>query len=539
MATESLINPFSDYGTAVRGDRFVGRAEELRTIEDRVLGANYGNLSIVGLPKVGKSSLVQEGIINREETLAQEKTAVVYYQIGSTRNALKFFQRMATYLNDFFEEYFPDDSQYREFALPIVKEICDSGTTIDNVTDLLSKYYKRLRRWGYKIIYVLDEFDHAQNIFDGEDFQALRELSYEPKSKICIVTCSRKSLEDLEKKTTGLSVFAQTFSVCDLQMFNKIDIKSYWERVKPLFKCDNVERCSAKVQTAVDYLVGGHPWLMDMLNDHYFNNGVFAGNESALEGDFGFLMEALEHIIKILKEDSLLDTAIQLSIGPCQKEDPIIVQKLKKYGYIRAVTREYKDTLFGGYFDGPLFNGKAYTCFSDFAMLDLYRRYYANVPYSTLWSSTENDLRGIIISYINDVYGEDWQSKMETYLTNNPPHAKFVVAKWKSNLASLSDLKAKMSSAFPSMSSNHLVEFTLTPQIFDIFIRPAWKQWFCNVFTGSDYQTWNAKFEHLTKVRNPICHNNIGIPEHDIEIAHKYCIEVRKAIEEWYKQHPE
>ena len=170
MASESLINPFSDYGTAVWGNRFVGREEELRTIKDRVLGVNYGNLSIVGLPK---------GIVSKEETLATEKTAVVYYQIGSTRSALKFFQRMASYLNDFFEEFFQDDSQYKEFALPIVKEICDAGTTIDNVTDLLSKYYKRLRRWGYRIIYVLDEFDHAQDIFDGEDFQALRELSYE------------------------------------------------------------------------------------------------------------------------------------------------------------------------------------------------------------------------------------------------------------------------------------------------------------------------------------------------------------------------
>ena len=539
MASESLNNPFSDYGTAVMGARFVGRTDELRTIEDRVLGANYGNLSIVGLPKVGKSSLVQEGIVSKEETLAKEKTAVVYYQIGSTRNALKFFQKMASCLNDFFEEYFNDDKQYTEFAIPIVKEICDPCTTIDNVTDLLSKYFKRLRRWGYKIIYILDEFDHAQNILDGEDFQALRELSYEPKSKICIVTCSRKSLEDLEKKTTGLSVFAQTFSVCDLQMFNKKDINAYWERVNPHFKCENLEDYTKKVRTVVDYLVGGHPWLMDMLNDYYFNQGVFSGNESALEGDFGFLMAAFEHIIKILKEDSLLDTAIQLSVGPCQKEDPIIVQKLKKYGYIRTVSKEYKDCLFGGYFDGPLFDGKAYTCFSDFAMLDLYRRYYANVPYSTLWTSTENDLRGIIISYINSVYGEDWETEMEAYLTNNPPYPKFVISKWKSNLASLHDLKAKMCTAFPSMSSNHLVQFTLTPQLFDIFIRPAWKQWFCNVFTGSDYQAWKTKFDHLTKVRNPVCHNNSGIPDYDLDIAQKYCVEVRTAIEGWHKQHPE
>ena len=60
------LNPFADYGSIVRGDRFVGRKKELNTIKQRVLGPNYGNLAIMGLPRIGKSSLAWEGILERK-----------------------------------------------------------------------------------------------------------------------------------------------------------------------------------------------------------------------------------------------------------------------------------------------------------------------------------------------------------------------------------------------------------------------------------------------------------------------------------------
>ena len=60
MATESLNNPFSGYGGIVYGEKFIGRRDSLRQLEQRILGENYGNLAIVGLPRIGKSSLAWE-----------------------------------------------------------------------------------------------------------------------------------------------------------------------------------------------------------------------------------------------------------------------------------------------------------------------------------------------------------------------------------------------------------------------------------------------------------------------------------------------
>ena len=90
-----------------------------------------------------------------------------------------------------------------------------------------------------------------------------------------------------------------------------------------------------------------------------------------------------------------------------------------------------------------------------------------------------------------------------------------------------------MVSTFPTMRGNHIVDFTLTSQIFDIFIKWDWS-WFGSVFKG-DKNSWHKKFDHLSKVRNPVMHNNPGDIKSDIDIAKQYCTEIDNAISEWRK----
>ena len=55
----SFDNPFADYGNIVRGKRFVGRSNDLRVVENRVIRPpEPGNLAIVGDYRIGKSSLI-------------------------------------------------------------------------------------------------------------------------------------------------------------------------------------------------------------------------------------------------------------------------------------------------------------------------------------------------------------------------------------------------------------------------------------------------------------------------------------------------
>lgn len=178
MATESLKNPVADYGGIVFGQRFVGRANELRQIEQRVMGATYGNLAIMGLPRIGKSSLAWQAIMTKKEDLLKDKTLPIFFQVGSCDSAQAFYKQLVDYLHDELA-FICDDDRYEKFATKIIVDIqnTDDKTTI---IPLVQKYFKLVKRLGYKIIYILDEFDSVQSIFSVSDFQTLRELSTKP-----------------------------------------------------------------------------------------------------------------------------------------------------------------------------------------------------------------------------------------------------------------------------------------------------------------------------------------------------------------------
>ena len=88
-------NPFSDFGKIVYGQRFVGRKKEVAIIQNRLLGTNYGNIAIMGLPRIGKSSLAYNSIYIYRDELIERKTYVFWINVGAIRSAKDFFLKLA------------------------------------------------------------------------------------------------------------------------------------------------------------------------------------------------------------------------------------------------------------------------------------------------------------------------------------------------------------------------------------------------------------------------------------------------------------
>lgn len=135
--------------------------------------------------------------------------------------------------------------------------------------------------------------------------------------------------------------------------------------------------------------------------------------------------------------------------------------------------------------------------------------------------------------YLSERYSNDWETEMQQNLTNNLPYRGFNVANWTSNVQRLKNNMNDMITRFPTMSGNHIVDFTLTSQIFNIFIKWDWT-WFGNVFKGQKMD-WHSKFDHLTNVRDPIAHNNPGDIKSEMELARTYCSEIKNCIISWKK----
>lgn len=517
MATESLNNPYADFGSIVYGQRFVGRKKELNAISQRVLGDSYGNLAIMGLPRIGKSSLAWQGIMTNKEQLIEKKTLPVFFQSGSCHNAPDFFKQIIISLHDEMQLSY-DDEKYEKFASRIVDELLNTDDSSFNL--LVMKYYKIVKRLGYKVIYILDEFDSVQSIFDVADFQLLRELSYNPDTKLCLVTCSRKTIQEIEAKNGALSNFYGTFKDLRLGMFDNSDMKEYWEKA---------ESCgfSESYKVGAEYYVGRHPYLLDLLNDYCIRTNVidFENGSSDVIAEIRLeLWNQLKSIIDTLKHEEIFDKAIQLILGPVYDVTKIQEEKLLKYEFVKIVDNMTKVDLLGRLVGARTEHG-SYICFSDYFTLLIDQEYIADVDYWPLWSETERTMRELIKIYIKDCFSSDWETEIL---------AKFGTSShWAEQFKRLIETRRKSRNLFPD-SSNNLVDYSMTRDMYETFMAPneAWK-WFGKVFQGSK-RDWAAKFIFLADIRNPLAHNNREfISKEQIEKAKGLCDEIKRIISEW------
>ncbi len=515
MATQSLINPFADFGSIVYGQRFIGRKDALVTLSQRVLGNSYGNLAIMGLPRIGKSSLAWQGIMTKKSELIENKTIPIFFQSGISYTARSFFSQIVFSLHN--EMLFYDDEKYKRFASPIVEEI----KTIDDDSFSLSimNYYRIVKRLGYKVIYILDEFDSVQKIFDVADFQLLREISNNPETKLCLVTCSRKTIQEIEAKNGAISNFYGTCKDLRLGMYDDNDIIEYWGRVNELNLQDSYKQ-------SVNYYVGRHPYLLDLFNDYCVRTNIFEFNNNSDDAVAEIKLELwnqFKSILDTLSKEKLQDKAIQLILGPVYDVTKIEEEKLLKYEFIKLVDKSTKADILGRLVGAQTIEG-SYVCFSDYFSQLLDQEYTANIDYWPLWTTTEKKIRELIKIYIKEVFSNDWENEI---------CAKYGSSKdWSDQFELLKNTRIKTKRLFPSASSN-LIDYTLTRDMYNVFMAKAWNDWFGKVFSGQR-KDWAAKFNFLAEVRNPMAHNNREfISQEDILKATEYCNEIVRTISEW------
>lgn len=524
MATESLSNPFSDFGSIVFGQRFVGRERALKVIEQRVLGNNFGNLAIMGLPRIGKSSLAWQGIMTKKEELLKKKIVPVFFQTGSCRDARSFFIQIVLCLHDEMQIEFSDDEKYAKVTSQILQDLPDAD--IDSFTLLIMKYFKFVKRLGYKVIYILDEFDSVQKIFDVAEFQLLRELSYNPETKLCLVTCSRKTIQEIEAKNGAISNFYGTFKDLRLGMFDDVDMQAYWSRIP------SKEQLTETYRNIVEYYVGRHPYLLDLFNDFCFRTDSFniEDNSNNILAELKLeLWHQLKSIIDTLTHENIFDKAIQLILGPVYNVTKIEEEKLLKYEFIRVVDNESKMNLLGRLVGAKIEQG-SYVCFSDYYTQLLDQTYIADIDYWPLWTDTEKKMRELIKIYVKESYSADWETEIVAKFGDEDKRIENKVM-WIDKFNRLLDTRKSYKRNFPSASSD-LIDYTLTRDMYDVFMAKAW-DWFGKVFADRQ-KDWAAKFNYLAEIRNPMAHNNREfISQEQINKATDYCNEIVRTITEW------
>jgi hypothetical protein len=499
-----LNNPFSDFGSTVTEERFVGRQSELKQINNRLFGNSFGNLAIMGLPRIGKSSLAWNGIITNKKTLLENKIIPLWIQLGEFSNLSEFFDEVLTQTTEVIEENFPNLNLYDNF-----KSLMDSFINAEKNIEkrrYVKKYLKSLKDNKIRLIVVIDEFDNAKDIFNLQDFQFLREISYNIEIKICIVTISRKTIQELEPDNGSLSNFYQIFDELRLKLFSDEDLVLYRERISKLGLT-----ISESYINHLLYYSGKHPFLLDMINYSVFNQ--IEQSEINLDEIFSKILENLklrlyneyESIINLMKQEELDSKLAQLIVGPQYNLTQRDVEKLLKYSLVSNS------------------DNNSYECFAKYFEEYLFLK-ASEIDIWPLWKETEVEIRTIIKQFLNEKYGEtDWENK---FVKGNPNKTDKIEA--------LKLMKSKNIKSFGDKASTHIVDYTYPYDMFDCFIHSDWS-WFKKIL-GKEFKDWKPKFDVLSKARNPIAHNNQGfLTQSELNSATAYCQEILSLIQKWKK----
>jgi hypothetical protein len=519
----NIANPFADNAGIVTGNRFVGRQSEINEIHTRVLGELYGNLAIVGLPRIGKSSLVWNALVPLKEELIQERHILAYISISSGDNAVNFFKGLALAVLDEieFEKELVDIFRRLE---GIYNDIKSNKNDRFDFLNQVKKFFKFCKRSNLRTTFILDEFDYSENIFSVADFQFLRELSTLPETKICLVTVSRRTIQELEPENGAISNFYGVFSELRLQLFSENDLKAYWQIVENL----GLE-VSEEYKKEVFYFVGSHPYWLDMVNYHIFN-GMKAEKKSSLEllSEIGselkkFLWDNYDDIISLMDKECLKCHFIQAVVGPVVNLTQMSIERLTKYGLIQPFSaREKYGTYFQSLIDAGLANENdiSYNSISTH-LNDYLKQKEIEFDIWALWNEAEHQVRNLITVHLKEKYGADWR---DAFVTANP--------RKENDILRMEDMRTRNKRTFGNLASDNLVNYTYPLDMWNCFISSDWT-WFHRVLSGQQ-ANWREKFLLLSKVRNPIAHSNRDFVLQDEQTkAKEICNELIDKIKAW------
>ena len=100
-----MKNPFAGFGKVILGDRLVGREEEIRNLT-RGLAENNGSVAVIGTPRIGKTSLVQE-VCRRLSASTEPRVARFEIDLSTIPDSVELFLRINENLLSFASQNAP------------------------------------------------------------------------------------------------------------------------------------------------------------------------------------------------------------------------------------------------------------------------------------------------------------------------------------------------------------------------------------------------------------------------------------------------
>ena len=428
--------------------------------------------------------------------------------------------------NDFLDKFLDADSfeEKLDIFTDMWKTINENNIDYGYVCSVA----KCMKTVGFFGLVLIDEFDNFSTIASKATVGNLRTLFSSSDYGIRAVIASRRMVERIEREVEGavnanVSTLAPIFiNGSKLKMFNDEDMVEYWTSIARKIGCNLSEKYIQEVQ----YYVGSHPCLLNLLNGCYWaeqESKDYISNDSTSLSLNKELLNKLHDafdwaVWRDMEKWQLLRSLILSTWGPDENIPNEELSELDRYGVIS------KDQILTEP-DGPIRIAIS-RYFTEWMNI---KRYI--LPFGDEWSKAEGNMRKIVKCFCDDMYQGD-EPKMIAHLeTKNVSSIETGIDPRYTAKGRFDSMRKKMErniNKYPDMSSS-IIDYSDPSDLPEIFFKREW-EWFGQVF-GNTWKEWSGKFFTMNEVRNIKSHNNLGFPQSRIELAKKYCHEVNEKIE--------
>lgn len=485
MAMEREIsgNPYAGYGSVVLGRRLVGREKEITRILAR-LGS--GSMSIIGEPRIGKTSLVKETL--RRFRGSSRRTPFTWINLKCVSDSQCLFTEMA---DGIMEDLV--DSCSMEIPESTARVLSQQPRDGYESWRRTCRVLKSLKKAGLTCIVVVDEFDAVRRM-DDFTMQRLREmLIHHEDFGLSAVIVSRRDLSSLEGQVDGCSPLSNACEPLYVTPLFPSDLELMVGRAGPVWSL------SAKDLRQLETHCGGHPYLAEMI---LCNGWEERSVEKGIAHSLASLFDYYEALKQLLQEDELFDQLLQLVVGPRWSLELRARERFARRGLVRQ--KAGSDSEFDAF-------STHFTSYLEKASRE------AEGDLWVLWRETETAIRDFVERVYRDHLGEDWLED----LRGSNDGIKLCMGKCQERM----EREVKN---FGACASTRLLDYTYPMDLWSL-INATWNCFQPHLGNTTSY--WNERFSKLAKVRTPVSHSReLHVPEGEIALAQQYCRDLLKAL---------
>lgn len=489
-------------GDVVEGESLIGYEKFYQKLRRDIL-VNRGNLALVGLHRMGKTSLMKKLhkevkhsipsiipiFINIQELVDEENKfafdSLLLYIANEIKDGL-FSRRTPNQCDDFcyvFEK-FEKTPFGRNFFRHYFKALFEEIKSLD-----------------LHVLLILDEFDAAEKIFKtNADFELFRSLA-SPDFAVSLVFISRRRLYMIEKKNENNSTFHSSFPESPLTGFSDDDVKLFFETLEKNYEIslppEQIER--------IKYYAGRSPYIYSTFCHEIVEKKISGQKNFDADEIYKLVVSTLTNYANVLYERLQTDGHLSKILGIL-------------FGPSLNVTQSDKDLLFFmGYLSDKPDVEDHYQALSGYFTDDLHNKYSVDDSWKNII-----DVEKLMKSLVTDVFPT---------LDNNlmtQAYSKLFGAEKKFNYSLYKNFISNNLKVFGRNST--LIEVLSLSDTF-VIIQFQWDELFKKFFECKVFEAYKEKFELCAKARNPLAH---GHPEYLSKFQQNqvnvYCSEILEIV---------